>query len=230
MSANRINKIGIITAAIIVITFSLGAQEIVPAAEYFEGISEQYGVIEDYQADIRMAIGDIVMTGVVFYRNPNLLRINFSDPEEQVIVVDGDNLMIYLPRQAVTMVQPVRKHNDTAITNMVTGQGLTLLSRGYSISYLESPEYVPLEEGSREEVVKLKLEWRSTDEGFRQIVVSIGSNGYIRRMEAVTKDYQELVYDLTNIVVNQNIPEARFDFEAPPASYTINNFLFEPEE
>ncbi|MBI9101923.1 MAG: outer membrane lipoprotein carrier protein LolA [Spirochaetales bacterium] len=224
------NRFGLVIILGLLISSTLWAQEIIPAAQYFRGISEQYGAIEDYQADIALAVGDNSMTGVLYYRTPNLLRIDFTDPEDQVIVVDGSELMIHLPRQAVTMVQPLTRHNDATLSTMVTGQGLNLLSRSYSISYLEFPNFVPLDEGSRESVMKLKLEWRSTDEGFRQIIISIGENGYIRRMEAITKDYKDLTYDLTNIVINQNIPEARFEFDPPPTSYTINNFLFELEE
>jgi len=200
------------------------------AARFFASISDQYGAIEDYQADISIVLEDQTMTGTVYYKTPNLLRINFTEPKEQVIVVDGSDLMMYLPRQTVTMTQSLTRHNEASLTSMVAGQGLNLLSQGYSISYLDSPSYVPLEEGSAEQVIKLRLEWRSTSEGFRQIIVSVGENGFIRRMEAVTKEYQSLQYDLTNILVNQNIPDTRFEFDAPPSSYTINNFLFEPEE
>ena len=208
----------------------LAAQEIVPAARFFNDISSQYGEIQDYQADMTITFEDQVMTGTVFYKTPNLLRINFTKPAEQVIVADGEELMIYLPLQSVTMTQSIKRHSQAALTSMAAGQGLYLLSRGYSIGYLDSPGYQALEEGSPEQVIKLRLEWRSTDEGFRQIILSIGENGYIRRMEAVTKEYQELQYDLTNILVNQNIPDTRFEFDPPPSSYTISNFLFEPEE
>ena len=209
---------------------SLGAQEIVPAVQFFNTVSEQYGRIQDYQADMTITLGEERMAGAVYYKTPHLLRINFTDPANQVIVVNGEKLMIYLPRQSVTMTQDVKRHSETTLTSMAAGQGLYLMSRGYSISYLDSPDYVPLEEGARERVIKLRLEWRNTAEGFRQIILSIGENGFIRRLEAITKEYRELQYDLTNIQVNQGIPTARFEFDSPPSSYTIDNFLFVPEE
>jgi len=215
---------------LIVIQALLSAQEIVPAGQAFSQISQRYGQIEDYQADMQITMGNIKMSGVVFYKSPNLLRINFSEPKEQVMVSDGEQFMLYLPEQSVTMSQTLKRHNESTLTTMAAGQGLNLLSRNYAISYLDSPNLVPLAEGSRERVRKFRLEWRSTEEGFRQIIVSVGENGFIRRMEAITKEYQEVRYDLTNIVVNQNIPDARFQFDSPPSSYTINNFLFEPEE
>jgi len=208
----------------------VAAQEIIPAARFFSTVSDRYGALEDYQADMQILFGDQKMTGTVYYKTPHLLRINFIEPRDQVIVVDGEKLQIYLPAQSVTMIQNVKRHNEATLTSMAAGQGLYLLSRGYSIGYLDSPGYVALDEGSRERVVKLRLEWRSTEEAFRQIIISVDENGYIRRMEAVTKDYQQIRYDLTNILVNQGIPDTRFKFDSPPSSYKINNFLFEPEE
>lgn len=198
------------------LTSALFAQDLIPAAKFFDSISDQYGEVSDYQADITITQENATMTGMVYYKSPNLLRINFTRPADQVIVVDGEELMMYLPGQSVTMTQTLKRHNQAALTTMAAGQGLNLLSQGYSIGYLDSPDYVPLEEGSAEQVIKLRLEWRSTDEGFRQIIVSVGENGFIRRMEAVTKGYQELRYDLTNILVDQSLPDTRFEFESPP--------------
>jgi outer membrane lipoprotein-sorting protein len=155
--------------------------------------------------------------------------VNFSEPRDQVIVIDGVSLQVYLPRQSVTMRQALPRHNEAGLAAMASAQGLNLLMRSYAISYMDSPNLVPLEAGSRERVRKFRLVWRSTEEGFRQIIISVGENGYIRRMEGITKEYQEIRYDFTNIIINQGIPDARFTFDAPSSSYTSNNFLFEPE-
>ena len=59
--------------------------------------------------------------------------------------------------------------------------------------------------------------------------MSIGENGLIRRLVGITKNYDELVMDFKNIRINQNIPDARFDYESPPSSYEINNFIYSEE-
>ena len=166
---------------------------------------------------------------MVFYKNPNLLRINFTEPAEQVIVVNDESLMIYLPEKSVVMTQKLRKKSESTLAAMASEQGLKLLSQGYSISYLTSPDPEPLEEDSDEMVVKLRLEWRSTDEGFRQIIMSVGEDMMIRRMEGITVTYETVVFDFRNIRTNQNIPEARFDYEPPASAYEMNNFLFDSE-
>lgn len=205
----------------------------VTAVNFFENISDYYGDVFDYEAELRITQtvgeGEVVSSGVIYYKNPNLLRIEFTDPEDQIICATGENLMIYLPSQVVVMTQKLQRHNDATLASMVSSQGLELLEKGYSIGYLEGPDPVPLEEGSEELVTKLKLEWRTTEQGFRQIEMSVGANNLIRRMKALTAEMEEVQFDFRNIVINQSIPDARFDYEAPASAYEIKNFLFEPE-
>lgn len=221
------------------VPFLCAGQEILTAEKYFDSISEIYGDIEDYQADIIITQDETVMSGVLFYKQPNLLRINFAEPEEQVLVVDDEALTIYIPEHSVIMHQPLKKRSSATITNMASEQGLQLLKRNYSVAYLVGPDPIPLDEPILDEeadipvqemVIKMKLDWRSTDEGFRQLEISIGENGLIRRINGVTVGYENIQFDLTNILVNQNIPEARFDYESPATANIFENFLFEPEE
>ncbi len=200
----------------------LYAQDILTASQFFDQISEKYEFIQDYEADITITQSNSVLTGIIYYKNPNRIRINFSNPVEQVIVSDGRLLTVYLPEQSVTLTQNLSGSDSDA-------QGLRLFRQGYSIAYKDTPDYVPLEAGSREEVIKLNLVWKNTDEGFRQIEMSIGENGLIRRLKGITKDYDEIQIDLENIKTNQSIPEARFDYESPSSSYVIDNFIF-PDE
>lgn len=208
---------------------ALSAQEILTATDYFDSISEQYGAVNDYQADITITRDEEEMKGTLYYKNPNLLRIDFSEPEEQVLAIDGSQLTIYLPQHSVIMQQQLKRHSAATISTMASNQGLHLLKRNYSIAYLEGPEPMPLEEGSREMVVKLKLVWRTTNAGFRQLEISVGENGLIRRIIGVTLGYENLQFDFKNLVINRGIPDARFDYESPASANVFDNFLFEPE-
>jgi len=223
----------------------LSAQEMLTAESYFDSISEIYGAIEDYQADITISTEEEVMEGVLFYKKPNLLRINFTVPEEQVLVVDEEALTIYIPQHSVIMHQPLKKRSNATIATMASQQGLQLLKRNYSVAYLIGPDPVPLEsEGdlgdivivpdeekeAEEYVTKLKLDWRSIDEGFREIEISVSENGLIRRIIGVTVGYETIQFDFKNILINQNIPDARFEYESPASANIFSNFLFEPEE
>ncbi len=135
-----------------------GAQDMLTAENYFDQVSDRYGKIQDYEAQIRMSKGDTVMSGVLYYKNPNLLRINFTEPEEQVLATDGELLSIYIPKYEVILEQKLKRRSQAAVAQMASQQGLHLLKKNYGVAYLISPDEVPLDEDSDEMVVKLKLE------------------------------------------------------------------------
>ncbi|MFW5747226.1 MAG: LolA family protein [bacterium] len=211
---------------------AVSAQEIMTANDYFTSISERYGRVDDYEARLTITREEEAMTGTVYYKKPNLLRINFSEPEEQVLALDGELLTIYIPDHSVVMQQSIKRHSTGTLASMASSQGLNLLKRNYSIAYLSGPDPVPLDEESEESeemVIKLKLEWKSTDEGFRQLEISVGENGLIRRIVGVTGGYENIQFDFTNIIINRDIPDARFQYESPASANVFNNFLFDPE-
>lgn len=226
-----INRFLILLAVIITFTFSpVSAQDILTAAQFFDSISDKYSTVEDYEARVSIIAGEAVMEGILFFKSPNLLRINFSEPEEQVISVYDDILTLHIPDQNVIMEQKLQRRSDASLALMASKQGLDLLKKGYSVAFLKGPEPVALDEGSDELVRKLNLVWRQIDEGYRQIVMSIDKNGMIRRMKGLTVNYETFQFDFTEIRINQNIPEIRFQYDTPPSAYIMNNFLFEPEE
>jgi chaperone LolA len=209
---------------------ALQAQDIQTAEAFFDEISDRYGQIQDYSAAVSIKQGETVMKGKLYYKTPNLLRIDFSEPAEQVLVTDGEELTIYVPRYEVVLLQKLKRRSQAALANLVSEQGLNLLKKNYAVAYLTGPGYVPLEEGSSESVRKLKLTSRSTSEGFRQITLAVGRNGLIRRITGLTLNYQEFVLDLTNIVTNQNIPDTRFKYDSPPYANVYQDFLFDSEQ
>jgi len=169
------------------------------------------------------------MEGNLLYRNPNKMRIEFSNPAGQVINSDGKTLTVFLPKYSVAFSQELKKRSDAAVAAMASKQGLNLLKSSYSISYVVGPEPVPLDGTSGENVVKLKLTWRSGSQAFRNLELSVASNGFIRRIVGVTAAQQTIQFDFTAIKINIGIPDNRFDYDSPPTANMIHNFLFEPE-
>lgn len=210
----------------------LAAQQILTADNYFAKISQNYAHITDYKADIAITQGKNVMKGVLYYKKPDLMRIDFSQPKDQVIVSDGTKLTIYIPKQSAVFEQTLQKGTQTTTTTpmLANEEGLQLLRKNYSIAYLESPKPVPLEKGASEMVVKLKLEWRSSGEGFRQLELDIGAkDGLIRRIVGVSSTFEKTQFDFTQIDTNQAIPQARFRYKPPQTANVYPNFLFVPQ-
>lgn len=216
---------------VIVLLFPLGAsaQEIVTAAQYFNGVSEKYGSVADYSAKVSIEQGKTAMDGTLLYKNPNKMRIEFANPPGQVINSDGKTLTVFLPRYSVAFTQELKKRSDAAIAAMASKQGLNLLKSSYSISYVVGPDPVPLDGTAGEPVVKLKLTWRSGSQAFRTLEISVGSNGYIRRIVGLTASQQTIQFDFTGIRTNIGLSDNRFDYDSPPTANMIRNFLFEPE-
>ena len=117
-------------------------------------------------------------------KRPEMLRIDFSDPAEQVVVFNGDDLTIYLPSPTSAILE----QNVTASgPNVATSQGLSLLRRYYTVAYESGQSAVPLDENSDEMVVNLLLSRRSAAEAFRTIKLSVDpSTKLIRRVAAVS--------------------------------------------
>ncbi len=219
----------IICLIIFPVLFSAAQERIVTANEYLNFVSAQYGSIEDYEAKITITKGKEKMSGIIYYKTPSLLRINFDNPKEQVLVVDKEKLVIYIPKYRVIMQQKLKKKGGVSGAGMASREGLRILKRNYIVSYLESPDFVPLDEGSTEMVKKLKFVWRTADEGFRQLIMSVGEDNLIRRMVCVTADYTEMQFDFTDIKTNEGIPDTRFEYDSPASANVFENFLFEAE-
>ena len=111
---------------------------------------------------------------------------------------------------------------------MATSQGLSLLQRNYSIAYLIGPAAVPLEDGSREMVVKLKLVARGAT-SYSQLIISV-KDSLIRRVEGTQPGGEKVVMDFANIRTNQGVPDSRFVYDAPPYANVIQDWLFDPEQ
>ncbi|MBR1535673.1 MAG: outer membrane lipoprotein carrier protein LolA [Treponema sp.] len=209
-----------------VFSLLLHAQGILTASSFFKSVSENYATIKDYEADVDIKAARSTMSGHISYKNPNLLRIDFTNPEEQVICFNGDLLTIYLPGSAAILNQAVDNSNNTG-ANLATSQGLSLLSRYYSPSYETGQDAVPLEDGSDEMVVNLILRRRNMSEAFSHIKLSVSpSTMLIRRIEATTPQNETFSFDFKNYVINNGISDQRFIYDPPTSANNYNNFLF----
>ena len=163
--------------------------------------------------------------GVLSFKAPDLLRMDYTNPKEQVIVFNGELLTVYLPNSDAILQQQVQD-NGSAVS-LSTPQGLALLSRYYTVAYETGQNAEPLEEGSDEMVIKFILSRKSTAEAFRYIKVAVtASSNLIRRIEAVTPKGEEFIFNFYDYKLNQGITDQRFIYDAPPSANNINNFLF----
>ena len=212
----------LVTVLVLFGGFFLLSQEILTAGNYLKQVSERYSSIRTYTARINIQSGGTQMAGTVYARMPNFLRIDFSSPAEQMILYDGERLMIYLPGERAILNQTASQGG----ANIATARGLSLLQRHYVPAFVVGPAPVPIDPGSSEMVVKLKLARRSIGEGFTEIILDISPDTQlIRRITGRTITDTTVRFDFSNVSLNTGIPDRLFLFEPPPASNMYNNFL-----
>ena len=217
----------IISFCALFISTVLFAQNITTASAYFKTISEYYGTIKDYEVDFEIKIEKNESRGKLSFKAPNLLRMDYTNPEEQVICFNGDVLTIYLPDAPAVLQQQVSPDGTNNAASLSTPQGLSLMSRYYSVAYETGQNAEPLEEGSDEMVVKLILTRKSASEAFRYIKIAVNNETkLIRRIEAVTPKGEEFIFNFYDYALNQNLSEQRFVYDAPSSANNYNNFLF----
>lgn len=209
---------------------SLFAQSITTASAYFKTISEYYGTLKDYEVDFEIKVDKTESAGKLSYKAPDLIRMDYTNPEEQVIVFNGDMLTIYLPDSNAILQQEVSTASGSGNGNtntLATPQGLALLSRYYTVAYETGQNAEPLDEDSDEMVIKFMLTRKTAAEAFRSIKICVNEQTkLIRRVEAVTPKGEEFTFDFYDYKLNQNITDQRFIYDAPSSANNYNNFLF----
>lgn len=166
------------------------------------------------------------------YKSPNLLRMDYTEPEEQVLNVSATKISIYVPAHGTLFEQTISSEEDAMAleTSGITSQGLALFNSNYAISYVNGPELEVLDEDNPEEVYKLKLVPRKFTEPFQEIIMSLTSDGFIRRLESTTRTDEKIIFDIVDVDVNASINENTFEYEAPPTATTLTDFLYNQDE
>ena len=198
-------------------------QSILTAGDFFKSVSDYYATIKDYEADVEINANNNKMTGKISCKMPEMLRIDFTDPQDQVILFNGDDLTIYLPGANAILEQNVNGSG----ANAASAQGLSLLRRYYTIAYETGQNAVPLDEGSGEMVVNLLLYRRTSTEAFSRIKLSVDpETKLLRRVSATTPQNEVFEFDFYNYNLNAGISDQRFIYEPPSSANNYNNFLF----
>ncbi|GMO58348.1 MAG: hypothetical protein Ta2A_03810 [Treponemataceae bacterium] len=196
------------------------------AGNFFKTISDYYASIRDYTVNINVRADKSSMAGTVIFKRPGLLRINFTTPSRQVVLFNGDMLTVYIPGRSAILNQAVNSNENQGV-RMASAQGLSLMSRYYSVAFEAGQDPVPLEDGSEESVIKLLLTRKTSAEGFSTIKLAINPNSrLIRRMEGITPQGVSYIFNFSSYRLNQGISDQSFIFDPPSTVNNYNNFLF----
>lgn len=204
--------------------------DMLTADQFFSEVSDRYAQISDYEANVTINAGKGgMMAGVLAYKTPALLRLDFSQPADQVISFNGEQLQVYIPSLHAILSQSASS-SSAGGAGLATKDGLRMMKRNYTVAYETGPAPEALEPGSTEQVVHLILNRRNVAEGYKTMRLSIDpATKLIRRIEGWTVSNSLFVFDFTNIKLNQGLAETRFIYDSPASANVYNNFLFDTE-
>ncbi len=171
---------------------------------YLEKFLQETQTLEaSFQQTLRADDGEILQqTEGTFYLNrPGKFRWNYKTPYEQIIVSDGERIWIYdVDLEQVT----VQKQNVSLPSSpMVLLQDSTKLYQSFKVSPLDQ----------QDGVYRLKLESRSNEADFAEIIVGVDTEG-LRFMQL--HDQFEQVTDIVFSDVRKNTLLAKEIFEFIP--------------
>ena len=203
------------------------------APDFFQQVSEKYASINQYEATIKISANKSEMEGSVSFKKPSMLRIDFTQPENQVVVYNGTELLIYLPRSSAVLRQNVAVEEDSSsaanAAQVLAPTGLSLMSRYYSVQYENGPNPEPIdsENPKSKKVIKLLLTRKNNAESFRMMNVAVDPKTLlIVSINAVTTNDEVFSFSFEDYVLNEDIPDTRFLYDIPPDANEYNNFLF----
>jgi outer membrane lipoprotein-sorting protein len=241
--------------------FKIEAQEeLIGPKDLLQRISNKFkSEVKDFKADIKWIQGNNVQKGEVLFKNPQKLRINFNEPQGQVICSNGYDLWVYISTLNTILHQKImdkprvktdnkskpdqnkskngqnksksdQTKNESLLNPIFLNPvGFDKFLSDYSIEYHETKDKVAYTDGTK--VYKFKLfRWRSSKSGFNVIILTVQENGLIRQVEGTTASYRRLIYELDNIQTNTNLSELLFDYEPPTHATIIDNFITEQQE
>lgn len=209
---------------ILFLFLSLGKlfSENIQVLDYFNQVSSTYSTITDYKALISLKTGSQTLSGTIWTKG-NKVLINWKTGE--VISINDGKLTVYVADNRIILEQ------DMVGINAGSAEGLSMFRKYYKYSYhsLDGYKWVPLDENSSEQVIKLKFDAKWGGLEFRTMIISFTKNNLIRRIEGTTFGGAYMVFDFTNVQINQGIPDNVFNYKAPGDSHSVKNFIYTPE-
>jgi len=186
------------------VTFA-AADKVSIGETYLENFLANTQTLEaNFQQTMRAHDGEVLQqTEGKFYLNrPGKFRWNYQSPYEQVIVSDGERIWIHDVDLDQVTVQ--RQEAGLPSTPMALLEDSSKLHKSFTVS--------PLDE--KDGVYRLKLNSKSKESDFGEIVVGVDANG-LRFMQL--HDQFEQVTDIvfSEIIINLELAKEIFEFTPP---------------
>ena len=226
-----------ITACILVIFFlapSLIAKnykfEFITVSDIVKSVKKRFSEVESYQANFIITTTKLDsknnQSGLVTYKSPSKIRIDFYIPYGQKVVSNGQTMWIYIPSMNVVAEQDLKFDNNSLFLTG-TKSGLTRLFRKFHYKFALKKQ--PNEQADGTLKYTLFLKQRESRSGFRTLKLWIDENYFITQADGETSTGKSVKIQLTNIKTDIDIPNGKFQFDIPSKARIIKNPIVSEE-
>ena len=233
------NKYNLLFLSLVILLYSqsllYSQDDLLSAKNMLENLSEKFKAnVKDFKAEVKWTQGTEVQTGKLFFKNPQKLKIDFTEPANQVICTNGYELWVYIPLLSITLHQNIL--NKTKLKNeegnvetvdspiLLNPVGFDKFLTEYSIEFNETKEKITYKDNTKVYQFKL-IRWRTSKSGFNSIILYVQDNGFIRQVKGTNAAYRQTILEIDKIETNTNISDLVFDYEPPAHSSTVEDFI-----
>lgn len=153
--------------------------------------------------------------GTVILLKPGKMRWDYIAPDEQVIVCDGTNIMMYFANEKQMLVSDAKQYLESDVAYSFFA-GNSNLQKDFDVSY-------PMEEelGVTDGQVALKIVPKVQHPQIDYITLWADKKYLVKKIIVVDKFGSRTEIGFTNITLNSTIPESSFSFTPPKGTEII---------
>jgi outer membrane lipoprotein carrier protein len=182
-----------------------------------QGLQQHYARTHSFAADFSQQIISTAGTrtdrrGVLYYRKPGLMRWEFSEPKDEVIVSDGSTLYNYQPDLSQVIETPLAQAlRSSPMAALLVGIGK--LDRDFDVSIVkpQPPDgllHLILNPKTGGERLELALSHKSYDLASLKVIDQLGNQTF---------------FGFSNIKNNPALNDVLFSFKAPPGADIVES-------
>jgi outer membrane lipoprotein-sorting protein len=194
-------------------------------------VQATFGKLKSYQANFTITSTRdgrrTVQNGIVRYKAPDKLLVEFSSPAGQRIVSDGTTMWIHIPAMNVVAEQDLRKDSGSMAT-AATPSGLRRLFARYHYRFASKEQPEPQKSG--DPLYTLQLRQKETRSGYRSMKLWVNKDYMIVRAVGETSTGKNVEIAFSNIRTNLDFQNAMFRFDNPQRVRTIKNPMVSAED
>lgn len=177
-------------------------------------VQKKYEQISDFHADFSQeaevkALNKVQKAeGEVWFKKPGKMRWNYHTPAKDEIVSDGKTLWYYSQEENQVIESPLSKVSDTETTSTLLS-GLGKIKELFDVSFAKTGS---AETGS----YLLDLKPKTEEEGYNKVTIAVDKNTMLVNTMYLYDPYGNLTtVNLTDISVDEGVPDSLFVFNAP---------------